>query len=555
MRTFAMITAILLAMLLASCTSNPSADVIYTNAMVWTGEEDQPKAEAVAVRDGRVIAVGSRESMKNYSGPSSVVVDVGGKLMLPGFIDDHAHFTAGGFQLQNVDLRSANDEREFTARIAARAGKVPGRWITGGDWDHDNWPGGRLPTRQMIDAVTPGTPVFVSRYDGHMALANTLVLKQAGITKETPDPPGGSIVRHPHTGEPTGILKDEAMGLVWKLMPAATDTERFEAAELALDEARKHGLTSIQDISSDEDIRIYKRLRDQGRLTARIYCRLPLGQWDELAAQKMRAGSGDEWIRMGSMKAFVDGSLGSSTALFFEPYLSDPSARGLPSDVAMNGRLERWACSADSARLQLSIHAIGDSANSLVLGIFERITARNEKWDRRFRVEHAQHIRPADFARFAALDVIASVQPYHAIDDGRWAEGRIGRERCRTAYPFKSFLDHKVRLCFGSDWTVATLNPLLGIYAAVTRRTTDGKNPQGWFPEEKISVEDAVRAYTINNAYAAFEENDKGTIAPGKLADFVVLSDDIFSIDPVKIPDVKVQMTIVGGAVVYMNTK
>ena len=209
--------------------------------------------------------------------------------------------------------------------------------------------------------------------------------------------------------------------------------------------------------------------------------------------------------------------------------------------------------SADSARLQLSIHAIGDSANSLVLGLFERIAAKNEKWDRRFRIEHAQHIRPADFDRFAALDVIASVQPYHAIDDGRWAEGRIGKERCRTTYPFKTFLDHKVRLCFGSDWTVAPIDPLLGIYAAVTRRTTDGKNPGGWFPEQKISVEEAVRAYTINNAYAAFEENDKGTIAPGKLADFVVLSEDIFSIDPVKIADVKVQMTVVGGVVVYMK--
>lgn len=553
MRHYGMIIGIALVFMCASCGPAPSADVIYTNARIWTGEPGQPMAEAVAVRDGRVIAVGSKESMKNYSGSPTIVVDVGGKLMLPGFIDNHAHFTAGGFQLQSVDLRNAKDEREFSARIAARARKYPGRWITGGDWDHDNWPGGKLPTREQIDAVTPNTPVFVSRYDGHMALANTLVLQKAGITKATPDPPGGSIVRDPRTGEPTGILKDEAMGLVWGLVPAATDTERIEAAELALDEARKYGLTSIQDISSSEDVRVYKRLQEQGKLTARIYCRLPLGQWDELAAQKIHAGSGEEWIRQGSMKAFADGSLGSSTALFFEPYLSDPSTRGLPSDIALDGRLERWAKAADSARLQLSIHAIGDSANSLVLGLFERIAAKNDKWDRRFRIEHAQHIRPGDFDRFAALDVIASVQPYHAIDDGRWAEGRIGRERCRTTYPFKTFLDHKVRLCFGSDWTVAPIDPLLGIYAAVTRRTTDGKNPGGWFPEQKISVEEAVRAYTVNNAYAAFEENDKGTIAPGKLADFVVLTDDIFSIDPVKIADVKVQMTVVGGVVVYMK--
>jgi len=528
--------------------------VIYANAKIWTGEATQPAAEAVAVRDGRILAVGSRELMKNYTGPSTILVDVGGKLMLPGFIDDHAHFTSGGFQLQSVDLRDAKNERAFADRLAARARKYPGRWITGGDWDHDNWPGGKLPTRQLIDAVTPNTPVFVSRYDGHMALANTLVLHKAGITKETPDPPGGSIVRDPRTGEPTGVLKDEAMSLVWKLVPADTDTERIEAAVLALDEARKYGLTSIQDISSSEDVRIYRRLQEQGKLTARIYCRLPLGQWSELAAEKVRAGTGDEWITRGSMKAFADGSLGSSTALFCEPYVSDPSTRGLPSDIMLDGRLERWATSADSAHLQLSIHAIGDSANALVLDLFGRIVARNERWDRRFRIEHAQHIRPADFDRFAALGVIASVQPFHAIDDGRWAEGRIGKERCRTTYAFKTFLDHKVRLCFGSDWTVAPLNPLLGIYAAVTRRTTDGKNPNGWFPEQKISVEDAVRAYTINNAYAAFAENDRGSIAPGKLADFTVLSDDIFIIDPEKISDVKVQMTIVGGVVMYMKT-
>jgi hypothetical protein len=343
------------------------------------------------------------------------------------------------------------------------------------------------------------------------------------------------------------------MSFVWRVVPSASEAELLEAAELALDQARRCGLTGIQDISSQEDVKAYRTLRDQGRLTTRLYCRLPLAEWSELAQQHIRVGSGDEWIRMGSMKAFADGSLGSSTALFFDPYLSDPGTRGLPSDIALDGRLARWAKSADSVHLQLSVHAIGDSANSMILSLFERITAENGSWDRRFRIEHAQHLRPTDFARFAALGVLASVQPYHAIDDGRWAEGRIGHARCATTYAFKSFLEAHVRLCFGSDWTVAPLNPLTGIYAAVTRRTTDGKHPEGWFPEQKISIEEAVKAYTINNAYASFEENLKGTITPGKLADFVVLSEDIFTIDPNTLADVKVLMTVVGGVVVYIN--
>ncbi len=428
MRHYGLTIGIVLVFLCASCGPAPSADVVYTNARIWTGEAGQPMAEAVAVRDGRVIAVGSTESMKNFSGSPTIVVDVGGRLMLPGFIDNHAHFTAGGFQLQSVDLRDAKDEREFSARIASRARKYPGRWITGGDWDHDNWPGGKLPTREQIDAVTPNTPVFVSRYDGHMALANTLVLKRAGITKATSDPPGGSIVRDPRTGEPTGILKDEAMGLVWALVPAATDTERIEAAELALDEARKFGLTSIQDISSSEDVRVYKRLQEQGKLTARIYCRLPLGQWDELAAQKIHAGSGDEWIRQGSMKAFADGSLGSSTALFYEPYLSDPSTRGLPQRY----RAGRPAGAVGPFRRQRSPAALDPRYRRQR----EQSCARPVRADR----GEERHVGPAVpdrtcaahpprriLTRFAALDVIASVQPYHAIDDGRWAEGRIGK--------------------------------------------------------------------------------------------------------------------------------
>jgi predicted amidohydrolase YtcJ len=256
-------------------------------------------------------------------------------------------------------------------------------------------------------------------------------------------------------------------------------------------------------------------------------------------------------VRLGSLKEFADGSLGSSTALFFDPFTSDPGTHGLAMDVVLDGRLEKWGTEADKAHLQLSIHAIGDSANSLMLDLFERIASTNPQWDRRFRIEHAQHIAPKDFQRFAKLNVIASVQPYHAIDDGRWAEKRIGHDRCKTTYPFRTFLDNGVKMCFGSDWTVGPLSPILGIYAAVTRRTTDGANPEGWFPEQKITVREAIDAYTINCAYAAFEEKEKGSISPGKMADFVVLSDDILTIDPVKIEQVAVEMTIVGGRAVF----
>ncbi len=327
----------------------------------------------------------------------------------------------------------------------------------------------------MIDRFTPHTFVFVNRYDGHMALANSAVLKLAGITRETPDPPGGVIVRDATTGEATGILKDNAMGFVYGLIPDASRQEMLDAARLALAEAGRSGVTSVQDVSSAGDVEIYRTLLRQGELTARMHCRLPISQWKDLADSGVSAPHGDIWIRTGSLKAFADGSLGSSTALFCQPYLSDSTTRGLASDILMDGRLREWALAADRAHLQLSVHAIGDSAIERVLDIFDTVAAANPRWDRRFRIEHAQHVRPADFARFARLGVVASVQPYHAIDDGRWAEKRIGKERCRTTYAFKSFLDHGVLLSFGSDWTVAPLSPLLGIYAAVTRRTTDGE--------------------------------------------------------------------------------
>jgi hypothetical protein len=535
----------------ATVTSAQQAEIVLRNGVVWTGDDQHPRAEAVAVRDGLIAAVGSSANISRWVGSMTRVIDLHGKLLIPGFIDDHTHFMSGGFQMQNVDLRQAKSVQEFGELIGQRARKFPTRWITGGDWDHDAWEGGQLPTKEQIDALTPTTPVFVNRYDGHMALANSYTLRLAGITKETKDPPGGSIVRDPKTGEPTGILKDEAMSMVFRIVPDPTEQEMIEAAKLALAEARKLGVTSIQDVSSAADVAVYRKLQEHGQLTARMTCRLPISMVEELIKQGLKVHTGDAWVRTGSLKAFADGSLGSSTALFFEPYVSDPGTRGLATDIVLDGRLERWALMADRAGIQLSIHAIGDSANSLVLDLFEKIVKSNPAWDRRFRIEHAQHIRPRDFERFARLGVIASVQPYHAVDDGRWAEGRIGAERCKTTYPFRSFLDYKVSLSFGSDWTVAPLDPLLGIHAAVTRQTNDGKNPGGWYPEQKIRVEDALKAYTLTNAYAAFEEKEKGSIVAGKFADLVVLSENILALPPDGIRDVKVDLTMVGGTVVY----
>ena len=544
---------LIMSLLLFSFTSmsQQQADIVFVNAKVWTVNAVQPEAQAVAVLSGRILAVGSDAEVKRFVGSQTKVVDVKGKRMLPGFIDNHTHFMSGGFQLQSVDLRYANDEAEFARIIKERAEKHPGRWITGGDWDHDRWKSANLPTKELIDRYTPNTPVFVNRYDGHMALANSYALKLAGITKNTPDPPGGTIVKDPKTGEPTGVLKDEAMSAVYAVVPESSEEEMLEAARLALAEARKLGVTSIQDISTASHLRTYQTLKAQGELTARFFCRLPISQWEHLTNSGIKVPFGDEWVRVGSLKAFADGSLGSSTALFFDPFTSDPSTRGLAMDIVMDGRLEKWALAADKAGLQLSIHAIGDSANSIILDLFEKITNTNPKWDRRFRIEHAQHLHPKDFKRFAALGVIASMQPYHAIDDGRWAEKRIGYERCKTTYAFKSLLEHNVKLAFGSDWTVAPLNPILGIYAAVTRRTLDGATPNGWIPEQKITVEQSIRAYTIENAYGAFEEKEKGSIEAGKVADLVVLSDDILNIDPVKIEQVQVDMTVLDGKVVW----
>ncbi|HEY5838148.1 MAG TPA: amidohydrolase [Pyrinomonadaceae bacterium] len=529
------------------------ADIIIVNAQIQTMDRNQPTAEAVAIHSNRIVAVGSTTDIKKLAGSTTKVIDAKTRMVLPGFNDAHVHFLSGGFQLASVDLRDANTPQEFADRIRDFAAKLPeGRWITGGDWDHERWPDANLPTKELIDRYTPNTPVFVNRLDGHMSLANSVALKLAGVTSATKDPDGGVIVRDPKTGEPTGVLKDAAQSFVWKVIPPSTFEEKLVAARAATNHAASLGVTSVQDMSAGVDVGVYQTLLDRGELKTRIYAVWPLPSWDRLARTGIRAHFGSPMLRTGGLKGFSDGSLGSTTALFYEPYRDEPNTSGIPSDEMFpeSAMLERVR-GADKAGLHVMIHAIGDRANDMILSIFEQVGKENGARDRRFRIEHAQHLRPQDIPRFARDKVIASMQPYHAIDDGRWAEKRIGKERAKTTYAFRSLLDAGATLAFGTDWTVAPLDPMLTIYAAVTRRTLDGKNPNGWVPEQKISVQETVRAYTFGSAYAEAQENEKGTITPGKLADLVILSRDIFKIDPKEIQNVKVVMTIMDGRIVY----
>jgi predicted amidohydrolase YtcJ len=527
------------------------ADLLLLNGRLWTGNKKQVWAEAIAAKGERILFVGANAEAKKLADGKTRVIDLQGNLTLPGFIDDHTHFIEGGFHLLSVDLRDAATPAEFSERIKNQAAKLPkGRWIRGGDWDHERW-GGELPTREWIDKFTADNPVFITRLDGHMGLANSAALKLAGLGKETPSPSGGTIVKDPATGEPTGVLKDDAMSLVYKVIPDETDAEYEEALQASLNYAASVGVTSVQDITSWRDYEIYKRFKDANRLTVRVYARTPISQWQRQAEIVRQQGAGDHWLKLGGLKAFMDGSLGSTTALFFEPFTDAPNNRGLMLEAnTPEGKLKETMKQADKAGLQCSIHAIGDRANHLLLNYFAAIEQENGKRDRRFRIEHAQHLLPGDIARFAKLGVIPSMQPYHAADDGRWAEKRIGKERVKTTYAFRSLLDAGAVLTFGSDWFVAPLSPLLGIHAAVTRQTIDGKNPQGWVPEQKITVEEAIRAYTSSCAYAEFAENHKGTLEVGKLADLVVLSQDLFKINPTDIEKTKVLYTIVGGRVV-----
>ncbi|HXB18241.1 MAG TPA: amidohydrolase [Steroidobacteraceae bacterium] len=531
----------------------PAADLIVTHANIYTVDRQHPRAEAVAVIGERIVAVGSRAEIDSWRGPATRVIDAHGRLLLPGFNDSHVHFTDGGAALAEVQLNDAGSVEELRHRLATQVARTArGEWILGGDWDETKWSPRQQPTAALIDDVTRDVPVFISRYDGHQGLANSAAMRLAGISTGTADVAGGVIVRD-ETGAPTGIFKDAAQELLFKVIPPRSHEQRLAAARRALAYAASVGVTSVQHMSVEfADVEVYSELLEKGELTTRIYCAPLETEWQAQARVGMRRAWGSPYLRLGAVKGFADGSIGSRTAALLKPYSDEPDNRGILSaemhpPEAMRERLMQ----ADAAGLQLRVHAIGDRAISMVLDMFEAIEKANGYHDQRMTIEHAQHTAPDDLERFARLHVIASMQPYHAIDDGRWVEARIGHERARTSYAWRSLLDHGVTLAFGTDWYVAPLNPLLGLYAAVTRATLDGKNPQGWIPEQRITLAEAVEAYTLGSAFAEFQEKEKGSITAGKLADMVILSDDIFAIKSEAIRNVKVETTIVGGRLVY----
>ncbi|MGV3708201.1 MAG: amidohydrolase [Gemmatimonas sp.] len=518
------------------------------NARVWTGDIRRPWADAIAVSGDTIVTVGSSAEVKKLVRAETLVIDAGGRFMTPGFIDSHVHFLQGGLALASVQLRDASSREEFVRRIREHAAKAPaGTWIERGDWDHELW-GGALPTRAWIDAVTPDNPVWINRLDGHMALANSRALALAGITRDTPEVDGGTIVRDAN-GDPTGVFKDNAMPLVSRAIPPMTDAQWDTALEDAMRYVASHGVTSVHNMGFWEEYAVFKRARDAGKLATRIYAAVPLASWPRLRDEIALHGRGDDWLTIGALKAFVDGSLGSHTAAMLEPFTDAPDDTGLLVNEVDD--LYRWIRDADAVGLQSIVHAIGDRAIRIQLDIYERVLRENGARDRRSRIEHAQHLSAPDIARFAQLGVIASVQPYHAIDDGRWAERVIGRERAQLTYAFKSLLDSGATVAFGSDWFVAPPIPLLGIDAAVTRRTLDGVNPDGWIPSQKVSVEQSLRAYTVDSARSGFQDKRIGSLERGKLADFVLIDRDLTRIPVQEIVNARVTMTVIGGRVVY----
>ena len=547
---------------LPGSTSDARSADLMVYGRVWTGDSARPWAQAVAVAGDTILAVGDSATLARLIGTTTRVLRNGAAMVVPGFMEGHAHLLSGGLQLASVDLRDASSPSELIARIKAHAATLhPGEWITGGGWDHERWPGAPLPERSWIDSVTPNNPVFVSRLDGHMALANTAALRQAGISRATREIIGGTIVRNPRTGEPTGALKENARAPVDRVVPSPSATQVDSALARAMRWAVARGVTAAATLSDDPgpmavarswgELAGLKRAHRQGAMPIRVALYVSLEAWHAMADTLKNDGPGDAWLRAAGVKGFVDGSLGSKTALFDQPYNDAPETRGLM--VTPEDSLRAWIGGADSAGLQVAVHAIGERANGLLLDIYDSIGRAHGPLDRRFRIEHVQHLRRPDIARLARSGVVASMQPYHLPDDGRWAEKRIGLERIKTTYPFRSLLDDGARLGFGSDWTVAPIDPLLGIYAAVTRRTLDGKHPNGWVPEEKISVEQALRAYTSGNAYGVFAEGTRGRLAPGYLADLVLLDRDLTAIEPETIDRVTVLVTVVGGKVVFQR--
>lgn len=520
------------------------------NARIWTGNAQQPWAEAMLVSEDTISFVGSTLDCQKLTTADTKIIDAQQQMITPGFIDAHVHFVDAGFGLTSVQLRDAKTKSEFINRIGAFAKTIPkGVWILNGDWDQTLW-GGEMPAATWIDSVTPDNPVFIDRLDGHLHLANSAALKIAGVNTATKDVYGGEITRDANNN-PTGIFKDNARDLIYKSVPDASNMQKDNALQAAMNFVASKGVTSVQNMGTFDELETFRRAHAQNKMIMRIYAVTPLTKWAQLRDDVSKNGKGDKFLHTGGLKGFVDGSLGAHTAAMLQPFSDTVGGTGL--FVTPPDSLYVYTSNADKNNLQVMVHAIGDKAIRTQLNNYERVEKENGARDRRFRIEHAQHISPEDLPRFAALNVIPSMQPYHCIDDGRWAEKIIGHERAKTTYAFRSLINSGVRPAFGSDWSVAPPTPLEGIYAAVTRRTLDDKNPNGWIPEQKITVEEALQCYTINAAFAGFEEKYKGSLEKGKVADFVILEKDLTKIAPETIKDVKVKATYVGGVRVFEN--
>jgi len=533
------------------------ADLVLKNGKIVTIDKNNPRAEAVAIKDDKFIAVGTNKEIDKYTDIQvTKIIDLEGKLAVPGFIDAHIHFEGGGVSLMQIDLNGVTTLTEIQRRVKEKVDEVEdGVWVYGRGWDHEMLPDKKWPTKEIIDTVAPKNPVVLRRVDGHSSLVNSLVLKISGITKNTPDLHGGAIIKKPFTGEPTGILKETAQRLIKspKLSTKESYDNSRKAIKLALKEAASLGITGIHNLAGNFEI--FQELLDRKELTVRVYACASITEDKEVLESykewQKKFTNNKYMIKFGYLKGFIDGTLGSGTAVFFKPFDDDPSTTGLPRMTQKE--LNELVVIADKEGFQIGIHAIGSKANNMILNTFEEAISINGKRDSRHRSEHAQVLIPQDISRFAELGVIASMQPTHCITDKKFAEKRIGKERCRGAYAWKSLLNAGAHIAFGTDWPVEPLDPMEGLYAAVTRKDRKGEPGDGWFPEEKISMEKAIELYTLGSAYASFEENIKGSIQAGKLADIVVLSQDLFEIPANKIMDTKVVYTIVGGRIIYSS--
>jgi predicted amidohydrolase YtcJ len=535
------------------------ADVVLRGGVVMTAVQGAQPAAAIAISGERVLAVGTDEEIAGHIGPDTRVVELDGRLVTPGLNDAHLHFSSGGLSLLRVDLNGTTSLSQIEERVRAAAeGQPAGTWIQGRGWDHTRLPADELgpggwPTRAALDRAAPEHPVYLGRVDGHTGWANTRAMEAAGVTAETPDPEGGEIVRD-ENGEPTGIFKENAENLIAGAIPETDEALLRRAIEAAIEHAAAAGVTSAATSASFRDIAIYRELADAGRLTIRLYAWVPLtrANIDALRAAGTTAATGDAWLRTGMLKGYSDGTLGSRTAWMLEPFTDDPSTSGIPTTPAE--RMDSLILAAHEAGLQLAIHAIGDAATRSVLdGIAAAAEAVGPN-ELRHRIEHAQVIDATDIPRFAELGVIASMQPTHATSDMRWAEERIGRARAAEGgYVWRSLLDAGARIAFGTDFPVEPIEPVQGIYSAVTRQSREqpGDPPNGWLPEQRLSIEEAIRLYTAGSAYAEFQENEKGTLEEGMLADLVVWDRDLSSIPPAEILAAAPDLTMVGGRVVY----